>query len=178
MVVTSTAEMQKASAFHSGLAIQHGQELTFKNELCEELRAKYTECYTQLKAIEREMCGLLKIRQAVYNRVKNPDGTKPQLIIQDCLMTDWTVQACSTTCLDANGNPGVQLITRTQAVDWSNATEEGKYGAWCPPDMVDRDCGQEHCPIDCEMSEWSEFSECTAPCGGGQQSKTRGIVHE
>merc|ERR1719238_1148829 len=70
-----------------------------KRELCKELRIKFKECYDKCKELEREMCGILKIRQAVYNKIKNPDGKKPQLMIQDCMMSDWVVGECSGTCL-------------------------------------------------------------------------------
>merc|ERR1719473_2409209 len=188
IISTQTTELQKATAFHNGLAIEHGQQLKIKEELCEDLREKYTECYKTLKEMEREMCGLLVIRQAVYNRVKNPDKTKPEMIIQDCIMTDWVVGECSSTCLDANGRPGIQIISRQESVPWdpnctqkdgTKAPEEkcpGRYGASCPPDAVDRDCATEYCPIDCEMEDWSGWSECTAPCGGGTHERARGVA--
>merc|ERR1719428_54016 len=127
IITVQTTELQKATAFHNGLAIEHGQQLVIKTELCEDLRIKYTECYKELKEMQREMCGLLVIRQAVYNRVKNPDKKKPEMIIQDCIMTDWTVGECSSTCLDANGRPGIQIISRQEAgKPWDpNCTKNG-----------------------------------------------------
>jgi len=187
IITVETTELQKATAFHGGLSIQHGQHLAIKLELCDELRKKYKECYTELKEMEREMCGYLVIRQAVYNRVKNPDTKKPQMIIQDCQMGDWVVGECSSTCVDANGNPGIQIIARQQIGEkWDPKCGDkapyadeskcpGRYGAACPPDTVDRDCANEPCPIDCVVQDWSGWSECTAPCGGGSHERARGV---
>ena len=30
--------------------------------------------------------------------------------------------------------------------------------------------------VDCELSQWGEFDECTKPCGGGTQTKNRTIT--
>jgi len=176
-LVVANVKLNKASADLSSLQIDQARETKTKHELCEELREKYNECYTDLKMLERELCGILKIRQAVYNRVKQPamKPGDPTIMIEDCQMGDWIVEACSSTCRDAQGNPGVQLIRRDPIIKWDPTTPEGKYGASCPPNQVTRDCGMNYCPVDCSMEIWSGWGECSKQCGGGSQDRGRAI---
>merc|ERR1719428_320630 len=171
-------ELAKATAQLSGLLIAQSREEKVKHELCQELRKKYQECYTELMQLFIEICGLLKVRQAVYNRVKAPNMKPgdPQMMIVDCQMGDWVVGPCSSTCVDANGNPGIQLITRTPVIKWDPTTPEGKYGASCPPSQVQRACSDVQCPIDCAVGEWSGWSKCSKDCGGGQQGRARPVL--
>lgn len=175
MLTRMSTELAKAQGTLSNLQISHGQHVAEKRELCALIRKKYTECYTELKVLEGEMCSLMKIRQQVYNKAKAPNAKPgdPQMMIEDCQMGDWVVGPCSSTCIDSEGRPGVQLITRSQTVRWDPKSPEGKYGVSCPPSQVTRDCANKHCPIDCQMDEWSGWSECSAACGGGEQSRAR-----
>lgn len=46
----------------------------------------------------------------------------------------------------------------------------------CPPDYVEEAlCGEECCPVDCVMNDWSAFSACTNLCGVGSQEQTRTV---
>lgn len=48
-------------------------------------------------------------------------------------------------------------------------------GATCPPTTATEACNTAACPVDCQIGEWSEFSPCTATCGGGQKYRSRTV---
>ena len=35
------------------------------------------------------------------------------------------------------------------------------------------DCNTEDCPVDCVMSQWTGWQQCSTTCGNGQQHRTR-----
>merc|ERR1719401_964769 len=58
-----------------------------------------------------------------------------------------------------------------------------QYGMACPPLFFQgkngtngMKCNQFLCPVACELSEWSGYSECSKECGSGTQGKTRSIL--
>lgn len=51
-----------------------------------------------------------------------------------------------------------------------------KLGMDCQgSDQGEEECGIKHCPVNCMLSEWSEFSACSMSCGGGEMKRTREI---
>lgn len=49
-------------------------------------------------------------------------------------------------------------------------------GQACPELYQERRCLLTSCDADCVVSEWSEWSPCGAPCGGGQQTRQRHVL--
>uniref|UniRef100_A0A3Q2X777 Spondin-1 n=1 Tax=Haplochromis burtoni TaxID=8153 RepID=A0A3Q2X777_HAPBU len=84
-----------------------------------------------------------------------------------CLLTPWSDWSdCSVTC-------GKGLRTRQRMlkspVELGECTEE--------LEQVEK-CMLPECPIDCVMSEWSEWSECNKSCGKGHTIRTRMVMLE
>nr|XP_057944609.1 spondin-1a isoform X2 [Doryrhamphus excisus] len=84
-----------------------------------------------------------------------------------CMLTMWSDWSdCSVTC-------GKGLRTRQRMlkspVELGDCTEE--------LDQVEK-CMLPECPIDCGMSEWSEWSECNKSCGKGHTIRTRTVKLE
>merc|ERR1719456_189011 len=85
---------------------------------------------------------------------------------------------CSMSCDDKCPNKvdpfacgGWQMLRR-QVIIANN-----EYGLKCPYLETKRKCQQIKCPVDCVMSKWSSYSQCTREaCGGGVQGRSRSIL--
>jgi hypothetical protein len=138
------------------------------------------------------ICGTRTVRNALMRYSK----VSPTKIIKDCDLTDWSSGPCTTdgrsnslavdcddscpsdvggTDVDACG--GIKYLTRQIIIS------PNSFGMACPPLLFQRKngtigmkCSQYKCPINCVMSEWSAYSQCSKECGGGTQGKTRSIL--
>jgi hypothetical protein len=81
--------------------------------------------------------------------------------LSDCEVTDWVDSECSQVC-----EGGEQKRRRSIMVHPVNGTK-------CPPLRMTRSCNTQGCPTDCKVDDWTEWSECTALCGGGVKQRTR-----
>merc|ERR1719352_1405392 len=130
-------------------------------ELLEEMQAKQAEWEKKQLAVDQTKCGLRVVRQELYILA----GKKPY--IQDCEVGDWVaVGDCSQSC----GGGTRQLQRKPFA--------QQELGANCPPLQVEEPCGEDPCPVDCEMGDWSCWSACSRDCGGGVMARSRPIERE
>jgi hypothetical protein len=129
-----------------------------------------SNCEESAGAYQREMCGLVEIRQAIYWKFISGDRNR---VIQDCKVGDWTAGQCSKACIgedDKDRQPGKQNLTRTEVLS------PGQYGAACPALSQTLDCNDNvECPVDCKMGEWTGWAKCSRRCGGGEQYRTRTV---
>ena len=83
-----------------------------------------------------------------------------------CFVSAWNNWTpCTKTC-----GTGTQTHTRTVL------TKDRHGGAVCPDLIQGRECGVEPCAQDCVVSTWSEWSTCTATCGGATQLRERTVI--
>jgi len=153
------------------------QEIKEKEVVKTKRDAEYYEYMAKCKRriswiLGQDMCAMKTVRNAVLIQ----STACPSAAIQDCNMGDWKGGSCSVSC-DNTCTPsepfkcgGWQEMMRTPLANGDAC------GVKCPSGNKLKRCGQFVCPINCEMSVWSEFSSCTADCGGGLQSKTRSII--
>jgi hypothetical protein len=135
---------------------------------------KERDCQESQEQLQREMCGLVEMRQAIFWKFVSKDLNK---VIQDCKVTDWTASQCDKACVDKDGVPGQQVLTRKVLMEGSPDPSIKNYGAGCPALTRTQTCNEGvQCPADCKMSEWSGWAKCSRECGGGEQYRTRSVL--
>jgi uncharacterized protein YegL len=123
-------------------------------------------CKVQLEQIAgTEICGPLAVRNELLANVLKMKKTD----IGDCETTGWVSGDCSVACDDTLVG-GLKPMERQIIVSNSSF-----YGLPCPELSLQQKCGQFKCPIDCEVDDWSDWSECTRECGGGTETRSRNI---
>ena len=84
----------------------------------------------------------------------------------DCQVGEWINEGeCSAQC-------GGGILTQKRGILQPSAFG----GKECPPLTQQIVCNEQPCPIDCQVGEWSEWSQCDAKCGEGNQIRTRNVV--
>jgi hypothetical protein len=49
-------------------------------------------------------------------------------------------------------------------------------GVKCPALVGSTTCNSKYCPVDCTVSTWGVYSECSVTCGKGSQARTRSVM--
>jgi len=135
-------------------------------------------CFERVKWIMfQDMCALIVVRNAVLES----STTCPGQEIVDCDVDNWVGKKCTVECDDScpavpdasevYSCGGWQEIFRKIVVD-----PPDECGLRCPALTRTKKCNQKKCAVDCELSEWSGWSKCTADCEGGVRSRTRSLI--
>jgi len=86
----------------------------------------------------------------------------------DCQVAAWDSAnwgECSRSC-----GHGIQIRTREVA------NQGSAEGTACGSTVQARTCKTAECPVDCAMTEWSQWDTCSEKCGQGFQYRTRTIL--
>eukprot|EP00930_Biecheleria_cincta_P048800 TRINITY_DN34064_c0_g1_i1.p1 TRINITY_DN34064_c0_g1~~TRINITY_DN34064_c0_g1_i1.p1 ORF type:complete len:1651 (+),score=328.54 TRINITY_DN34064_c0_g1_i1:184-4953(+) len=163
-----------------------GQQVSFGE--CKDIPKECTQCVPKNCSIgdwtdwdEPTTCNGLCVRHRKVNELNNECGapcsatlrdTKTCLIpeckgTQDCQFSHWS----SWTGCEAGSTGRQELRVREMAV------QTGPLGKPCAgPQKETRPCDVKEDVVNCKLSTWSQWGNCSKVCGGGQQDRFRTVV--
>jgi len=163
----------------SNLAADRGEirtKYTLKRRLANQYKRKTRKMKKSICWIACQDMAAVKI---VRNAVLETSTVCPADNITDCVVEDWVPESCSKTCDESCvvNQPfrcgGWKQMSRDVMV-----SPDAACGVRCPKLTQQRRCGQVKCPMDCTMSSWSGYAECSAECGGGVKKQTRAVLSD
>uniref|UniRef100_A0A7S2E114 Spondin-like TSP1 domain-containing protein n=2 Tax=Alexandrium andersonii TaxID=327968 RepID=A0A7S2E114_9DINO len=95
----------------------------------------------------------------------------------DCQVSEWSEwSACTCTCFGTKERARYIKVTATGA--GKRCSESLKETSPCSPGVGDSPSPAclGDIPTDCKLGQWSEWSTCSKPCGGGQRERSRKVV--
>jgi len=157
------------------------EEIKAKHMQKDELDKVYLEemkkCCERVKWIMfQDMCALIVVRNAVLA----DSSACPGNAIADCDVDAWVGKQCTVECDD--NCPEIPDASEVyECGGWQEIYRKvvvapDSCGLQCPDLTRTKKCNQNKCAVNCEMSEWSGWSKCTADCEGGVRSHTRSLL--
>ncbi|CAK0807765.1 unnamed protein product, partial [Prorocentrum cordatum] len=157
------AQLAEATAQMNQAASEARQKDEQRRDLLSSHGRFMSECSERIEQIlYQDMCYIKKIRAGILedSTVSPPDD------IVDCEVSDWVPGECSVSCDDAcTGAEDTGACGGWQTLAREVTLQNNSYGVACPALRRSGRCGQVMCPVDCAMSEWSGFSECSKGSG-------------
>ena len=88
---------------------------------------------------------------------------------RECVLSEWSQWSeCDRKC-----GGGKQIRTR------GILTYPAFGGTNCPTELLQmQDCNTLTCTDDCQLTDWSDWSQCDKPCGPGKQFRTKSVLQE
>jgi hypothetical protein len=107
----------------------------------------------------------------------------------DCKRGAWAPQAfdsCTQSCYNGELYGTYQRTASPVYPEWGGGVgcadmvetnNVDSYIQWTGHSWINQErCNTHRCPVDCVVSEWTDFSSCSKSCEGGNTTKTRAIV--
>eukprot|EP01128_Nolandella_sp_AFSM9_P004201 TRINITY_DN1848_c0_g1_i1.p1 TRINITY_DN1848_c0_g1~~TRINITY_DN1848_c0_g1_i1.p1 ORF type:complete len:516 (+),score=77.39 TRINITY_DN1848_c0_g1_i1:195-1742(+) len=113
--------------------------------------------------------------RTITNSPSDPSTCDPLSESESC-----NTQACPVNCAwsawGSYGSCSASCGGGTQSRSRSKSPAASNGGTDCSgASSESRDCNTGLCPVDCLWGPWSGYSQCSASCGGGSQTRTRSI---